>query len=99
MTPLKSRAFLPPCPPGQLTPRAPQEDCDDEEDWNPSKAAGVSLMLLAACVEDDIVPHVLPFVTQHIKAADWKFRDAALMAFGERRDGRPGSGEDSLATD
>ncbi|XP_043211672.1 importin subunit beta-1-like isoform X2 [Amphibalanus amphitrite] len=64
-----------------------QEDGDDEEDWNPSKAAGVSLMLLASCVEDDIVPHVLPFVTQHIKSADWKFRDAALMAFGSILEG------------
>ena len=42
----------------------------------------MSLMLLAACVEDDIVQYVLPFVTQHIKSPDWKFRDAALMAFG-----------------
>jgi len=68
-----------------------QEDCDDEEDWNPSKAAGVSLMLLAACVEDDIVPHVLPFVTQHIKSPDWKFRDAALMAFGSILEGPDGA--------
>ena len=39
-----------------------QEEYDDEDDWNPCKAAGVCLMLLAQCCEDDIVPHVLPFV-------------------------------------
>ena len=39
-----------------------QEEFDDEDDWNPCKAAGVCLMLLATCCEDDIVPHILPFV-------------------------------------
>lgn len=39
-----------------------QEEFDDEDDWNPCKAAGVCLMLLATCCEDDIVAHVLPFV-------------------------------------
>lgn len=40
-------------------------------------------MLLATCCEDDIVPHVLPFVQQNIKSNDWRYRDAALMAFGK----------------
>ncbi|KAL1123674.1 hypothetical protein AAG570_001447 [Ranatra chinensis] len=59
-----------------------QEEFDDEDDWNPSKAAGVCLMLLATCCEEDIVQHVLPFVQQNIKNTDWRYRDAALMAFG-----------------
>ncbi|XP_046999145.1 importin subunit beta-1 isoform X1 [Schistocerca americana] len=59
-----------------------QEEFDDEDDWNPSKAAGVCLMLLATCCEDDIVPFVLPFVKDNIKSTDWRYRDAALMAFG-----------------
>lgn len=59
-----------------------QEEFDDEDDWNPSKSAGVCLMLLASCCEENIVPHVLPFVTENIKNPDWRFRDAALMAFG-----------------
>lgn len=41
-----------------------QDEYDDEDDWNPCKAAGVCIMLLATCCEDDIVPHVLPFVQQ-----------------------------------
>ena len=60
-----------------------QEEYDDEDDWNPSKAAGVCLMLLATCCEDDIVPFVLPFVKDNIKSTDWRYRDAALMAFGK----------------
>lgn len=59
-----------------------QEEFDDDDEWNPCKAAGVCLMLLATCCEDDIVGFVLPFVTEHIKNTDWKFRDAAVMAFG-----------------
>ncbi|XP_076643586.1 importin subunit beta Fs(2)Ket isoform X3 [Halictus rubicundus] len=59
-----------------------QEEFDDEDDWNPSKAAGVCLMLLSSCCEEAIVPHVLPFVKDNIKNADWRYRDAALMAFG-----------------
>ena len=59
-----------------------QEEFDDEDDWNPSKAAGVCLMLLATCATNDIVNHVLPFIYQSINSPDWKLRDAAVMAFG-----------------
>lgn len=59
-----------------------QEELDDDDDWNPSKAAGVCLMLLATCCEDEIVPHVLPFIKDNIKSENWRYRDASLMAFG-----------------
>lgn len=64
-----------------------QEDGDDEDDWNPCKAAGVCLMLLANCCEDVIVPHVLPFVKDNIEDPDWRNRDAAVMAFGSILEG------------
>ncbi|XP_040568978.1 importin subunit beta-1 isoform X2 [Lepeophtheirus salmonis] len=64
-----------------------QEDYDDEDDWKPCKAAGVCLMLLASCCEDDIVIHVLSFVKDNIKHVDWRRRDAALMAFGSILEG------------
>ena len=35
-----------------------QEELDDEDDWNPSKASGVCLMLLANLCEDDVLPLV-----------------------------------------
>ena len=60
-----------------------QDEADDDDEWNPCKAAGVCLMLMATCCEDDIVPHILPFVTEHIKNSDWRYKDAAIMAFGE----------------
>ena len=59
-----------------------QEESDDEDDWNPCKAAGVCLMLMASCTEDSIIPHVLPFVKDNIGSSDWRLRDAAVMAFG-----------------
>lgn len=59
-----------------------QEEFDDEDDWNPSKAASVCLMLLATCCEEEIVGHVLPFVKDNIVSDNWRFRDAALMVFG-----------------
>ncbi|ESN99747.1 hypothetical protein HELRODRAFT_101408 [Helobdella robusta] len=66
---------------------AKQEEYDDDDEWNPCKAAGVCLMLLASCCEDDIISHVLPFVTEHIKSPDWRYRDAAVMAFGSILEG------------
>ena len=31
---------------------------DDEDDWNPSKAAGVCMMLLSTLCEDDVLEYV-----------------------------------------
>ncbi|KAH8279580.1 hypothetical protein KR018_003313 [Drosophila ironensis] len=59
-----------------------QDECDDDDTWSPSKAASVCLMVLATCCEDDIVPHVLPFIKENIESSNWRFRDAAVMTFG-----------------
>lgn len=59
-----------------------QEEYDDEDDWNPTKASSVCLMLLATCCEEEIVHHVLPFVKENIVSDNWRYKDAALMVFG-----------------
>ncbi|KAK2722426.1 hypothetical protein QYM36_002833 [Artemia franciscana] len=64
-----------------------QEDSDDDEDWNPCKAAGVCLMLLAQCCGDNVVGPVLNFVKENIKSPNWRCRDAAVMAFGSVLEG------------
>jgi len=64
-----------------------QEEFDDDDEWNPCKAAGVCLMLIATCCEDSIIPHVLPFVKDNISSPDWRFRDAAVMSFGSILEG------------
>ncbi|CAL8101311.1 unnamed protein product [Calicophoron daubneyi] len=61
---------------------AHQDESMDDDDWNPSKAAGVCLMLLAQCCEDAIVELVIPFVKENIKKPEWCYRDAAVMSFG-----------------
>ncbi|XP_071264102.1 importin subunit beta-1-like isoform X1 [Salvelinus alpinus] len=64
-----------------------QDENNDDDDWNPCKAAGVCLMLLATCCEDAVVPHVLPFIKEHIKHPDWRCRDASVMALGSILEG------------
>ncbi|VDQ10376.1 unnamed protein product [Trichobilharzia regenti] len=66
---------------------AQQDESMDDDEWNPSKAAGVCLMLLAQCCEDPIVNLVIPFVKENIKKPDWRYRDAAVMSFGSILEG------------
>ncbi|XP_076458864.1 importin subunit beta-1-like [Babylonia areolata] len=73
--------------PLMLATLAKQEEYDDDDEWNPCKAAGVCLMLMATCCEDDVVQHVLPFIKENIRHADWRHRDAAVMAFGSILEG------------
>ncbi|EDV54520.1 importin subunit beta [Drosophila erecta] len=61
---------------------AKQDECDDEDTWSPAKASSVCLMVLATCCEDEIVPHVLPFIKENIESPNWRYRDAAVMTFG-----------------
>ncbi|VDP23604.1 unnamed protein product [Schistosoma margrebowiei] len=66
---------------------AQQDESMDDDEWNPSKASGVCLMLLAQCCEDPIVNLVIPFVKENIKKPDWRYRDAAVMSFGSILEG------------
>mmetsp|Transcript_29586 Transcript_29586/g.41621 ORF Transcript_29586/g.41621 Transcript_29586/m.41621 type:complete len:852 (-) Transcript_29586:703-3258(-) len=59
-----------------------QEDEPDEDTWNVAMAAGTCLSLVANCVGDEVVPHVMPFVEQNINHENWKLREAATLAFG-----------------
>lgn len=64
-----------------------QEEYDDEDDWNPCKAAGVCLSLMARCTEDAILDPVMSFVREQVHNVDWKCRDAAVMALGSIMEG------------
>ncbi|TKR93738.1 hypothetical protein L596_008142 [Steinernema carpocapsae] len=75
-----------------------QEHADDDDDWVPSKAAGVCIMLLAQCTGDDIIEPILPFITSHFTNANWKYREAAIMAFGSIMEGPQKSRLLSLVT-
>ncbi len=59
----------------------------EDEIWNLSTAAATCLGLMANTVEDAIVPIIAPFVEQNIKNENWRFREAATMAFSSILDG------------
>lgn len=61
-----------------------QEDEDDDA-WTVSTASATCLSLMANIMKDDIVKLVLPYVTQHIQAAQWQRIEAATLALGNYR--------------
>jgi importin subunit beta-1 len=68
-----------------------QEGEDQDEDaWNVSTAAGTCLALIATTVLDEVVPHVMPFVRDNISSSNWRFREAAVLAFGSILEGPSG---------
>ncbi|CAG8604106.1 16120_t:CDS:10 [Acaulospora morrowiae] len=82
-----AKAALPEILPVLLWLLTKQDEEADEDDWNVSMAAGTCLALLAQCVEDAVVAPVIPFVENHIRHNDWRFREAAVMAFGSILEG------------
>lgn len=71
---------------GQLVPLlletlTKQEEDVDEDTYNLHMAGTVCLSLMSQTVEDMIVSYVMPFVTQNIRNENWRYRDAAIMAF------------------
>lgn len=63
------------------------DDDDDENNWNISKAGTICLNRVALTVREEIISHVMPFIEKHIANPDWKFRNAAILAFGNIFDG------------
>lgn len=64
-----------------------QSDTLDDDTWIPAMAAGTCLSLFAQVCADKIVPVVLPFVQGNIQNTNWRFREAATLAFGSILDG------------
>ncbi|KAL3822557.1 hypothetical protein ACHAXA_007668 [Cyclostephanos tholiformis] len=64
------------------------EELDPEDDqWNISMSGATCLQLVSNTVEDAIVPCIMPFVQQHIQSENWRFREAATMAFSSILEG------------
>ncbi|KAL7549586.1 hypothetical protein ACHAWF_012850 [Thalassiosira exigua] len=64
------------------------EDADVDDDvWNLSMSGATCLTLVANTVEDAIVPAIMPFVQQHIQSENWRYREAATMAFSSVLEG------------
>jgi len=69
-----------------LTKQDEEVEIDDDV-WNLSMSGATCLTLVANTVEDDIVPAVMPFVQQHIQSENWRYREAATMAFSSILEG------------
>ena len=66
---------------------AKQDENDDPDEWNVSKAASVCLSLAAQATHDEILKYVVSFVQAHVQNPAWQYRDAAIMAFGSVLEG------------
>ncbi len=60
---------------------------EDLDEWNVASAGGQCLKLLTKVVGDPIVDMIIGFVGNNIQNADWRFREAAILAFGSMLDG------------
>mmetsp|Transcript_42713 Transcript_42713/g.107818 ORF Transcript_42713/g.107818 Transcript_42713/m.107818 type:complete len:861 (-) Transcript_42713:364-2946(-) len=76
------RGVLPPFVPLLLECLLKQDEHQEDVSTNISLSAGTCLSLFAANVKDGVLPIVLPFVNQYIKNPEWRFREAAMFAFG-----------------
>lgn len=63
------------------------EDIDDADEWNVALAAAECLDFIANTIGEKVVDMVIPFVSANVTNADWRFKDAALTAFGSIADG------------
>jgi importin subunit beta-1 len=65
-----------------------EDQVDDGDDaWNVAMAGGTCLRLVATCVQDAVVDHVMPFIQQNISQGEWRLREAATYAFGSILEG------------
>lgn len=60
---------------------------EDLDEWNVASAGGQCLKLLTKVVGDPIVDMIIGFVASNIQSADWRFREAAILAFGSMLNG------------
>lgn len=66
---------------------ARQDEDAGDEDYNISRAAYQCLQLYSQTVGGDLIQIVLGFVEQNLRHADWRWRDAAVSAFGAIMEG------------
>ena len=66
-----------------------EDQLDDGDDgaWNVAMAGGTCLGLVATCVQDKVVEHVMPFIQANISQSEWRQREAATFAFGSILEG------------
>ena len=63
------------------------DDIDDADEWNIALAAAQCLDFVANTIGDKVVDMVIPFVSANVTNTNWRFRDAAITAFGSIAEG------------
>eukprot|EP00921_Rhytidocystis_pertsovi_P003689 GHVQ01006414.1.p1 GENE.GHVQ01006414.1~~GHVQ01006414.1.p1 ORF type:complete len:898 (+),score=153.99 GHVQ01006414.1:139-2832(+) len=63
------------------------DEDDDMDNWTLSMAAGTCLSLCSQVLQNNILQVVLNFVTTNFGDADWRRREAAVMAYGSIMEG------------
>ncbi|KAL3923539.1 MAG: hypothetical protein SGILL_001598 [Bacillariaceae sp.] len=58
-----------------------QDENAEEEDFTVHMAGQLCLTNVSQTVENLVVPVLVPFIQQHISSTEWRYRDAAVMAF------------------
>ena len=64
-----------------------QSENINDEDMNSAKAAANCILFIAGAVGDHIIEMVLKVVNKNINNNNWRYRDAAVLAFGSILDG------------
>jgi importin subunit beta-1 len=64
-----------------------QKEGQDDEEMTVSSSAGTCLALIARVARDNILPEVMPFISQNINSPDWHYREAATLCFSAILDG------------
>jgi importin subunit beta-1 len=64
-----------------------QPDDPDEENYSIQNNASVLLVYMAEVLRDDVLDHVIPFISDNIVSAEWRNKEAALTAFGSILEG------------
>ncbi|KAK9480637.1 armadillo-type protein [Lipomyces japonicus] len=64
-----------------------QDEDGDDDEWNVAMAAAACLQLFAENTGSAVVNLTLQFVELNIQQADWRKREASVMAFGSILDG------------
>lgn len=67
-----------------------QNENAGEDDFTLQMAGQLCLTSISQTVEDAVVPVVMPFINQNITSADWRYKDAAILAFISILDGPQG---------
>ena len=64
-----------------------QPEDPEEENYSIQNNASVLLVYMSEVLRDDVLEHVIPFISSNIISSEWRNKEAALTAFGSILEG------------